>query len=104
MFMLAAHRVVQHFVSASEEASLLVGETVSVPGEGDAGYEDVHVSAAQVYKCHLAKLTTREQGKYSSRQICSSRLSPVGATQGSLHPPCGLRRRQDACMGNLLSA
>ena len=45
MFMLAAERVTQHFVSTSEEASLLVGETVGMPGEGDAGFEEVHVSA-----------------------------------------------------------
>ena len=33
MFMLATQRVAQHFVSASEEASLLISETVGAAGE-----------------------------------------------------------------------
>jgi hypothetical protein len=39
MFMLAAQRVAQRFVSASEEASLFIGEAVGAPSEGDAGFE-----------------------------------------------------------------
>jgi hypothetical protein len=50
-------------VSASQEASLLVGETVGMPGEGAADLEYVNVSAAQVYECHSAKLTASDQRK-----------------------------------------
>ena len=60
VFVLAAQRVAQRFVDASEEASLLVGETVGAPGEGDAGFEEVYVSGAQINKGHSRKLTARE--------------------------------------------
>ena len=63
MFMPAAQRVAQRFVSASEDASLLIGETVGTPGEGDAGFEDVYVRTAQIYDCHSGKLTCPKQRK-----------------------------------------
>lgn len=63
MFMLTAQRIAQHFVSTSEEASLLIGETTGTPGEGDAGFEDVYVRTAQIHECHSGKLTFPEQRK-----------------------------------------
>jgi hypothetical protein len=48
VLMLAAQRIAQHLVCASQEASLLISEAVGAPGEGDADFEEMYVSAAQI--------------------------------------------------------
>ena len=69
--MLAAQRIAQDFVSASEDASLLIGETVGAPGEGDGGLECIYVSGAQVYECHSVKLTACEHRKWPPARIAT---------------------------------